>query len=55
MKKLLRKKEVAKMFAVHHSTIMRWVVQGTFPKPKKLGRRVTVWEVDKLEKFIDES
>ena len=55
MKKLITKREVAKMFAVHHSTIMRWVVKGTFPKPKKLGRRITVWEVDKLEKFIDES
>jgi len=55
MKKLMRKREVAKMFSVHHSTIMRWVQQGTFPKPKKLGSRVTVWELEKLNKFIEDS
>ena len=55
MKRIIHKKEVAKMIGVHHSTIMRWVEQGIFPKPKKLGKRVISWDLEKLNKFIEDS
>lgn len=37
---------------VSKATIWRWVRQGRFPKPFKLGDRVTVWDMDEVENFI---
>ena len=35
-------------------TIWRWVKAGTFPKPIKLGERITRWDIEEVEKFIRE-
>lgn len=43
---------VARSLAVAESTIWRWVADGKFPKPIKLGERVTVWDMDEIEEFI---
>ena len=43
---------VAKSLAVAESTIWRWVADGKFPKPIKLGERVTVWDLDEVDAFI---
>jgi prophage regulatory protein len=37
---------------VSPATIWRWVREGKFPKPFKLGTSVTVWDVDEVEAFI---
>jgi predicted DNA-binding transcriptional regulator AlpA len=37
---------------VSPATIWRWVREGKFPKPFKLGQSVTVWDLDLVESFI---
>ena len=34
------------------ATIWRWVKEGRFPQPFKLGDRVTVWDADQVASFI---
>ena len=37
---------------VSPTTIWRWVREGRFPKPFKLGDSVTVWNADEVDEFI---
>jgi len=37
---------------VSQATIWRWVKEGRFPKPFKLGERITVWNIEDIELFI---
>lgn len=37
---------------VSQATIWRWVKEGRFPKPFKLGERITVWNIEDIEYFI---
>ena len=37
---------------VSPATIWRWVREGKFPKPFKLGDSVTVWDAAEVEAFI---
>jgi len=40
------------MLPVSPATIWRWVREGKFPKPFKLGDSVTVWDAAEVEAFI---
>ena len=40
------------MLPVSPATIWRWVREGKFPKPFKLGESVTVWDAAEVEAFI---
>ena len=42
------------MLPVSPATIWRWVREGKFPKPFKLGDSVTVWNAADVEAFIAE-
>ncbi|RUR65879.1 AlpA family phage regulatory protein [Variovorax guangxiensis] len=42
----------AGMLPVSPQTIWRWVREGKFPKPFKLGDSVTVWNASEVEAFI---
>jgi prophage regulatory protein len=37
---------------VSPSTIWRWVREGKFPQPIKLGEAVTAWDADAVDAFI---
>lgn len=37
---------------VSPATIWRWVRDGKFPKPFKLGASVTGWHADEIDAFI---
>lgn len=37
---------------VSPATVWRWVREGKFPKPFKLGESVTVWDMAEVEAFI---
>lgn len=39
---------------VSPTTIWRWVREGKFPKPFKLGESVTVWDAAEVEAFIEQ-
>ena len=34
------------------ATIWRKVKDGSFPKPVKLGDRITAWQMDEIEKWL---
>jgi predicted DNA-binding transcriptional regulator AlpA len=38
---------------VSPTTVWRWVREGKFPKPFKLGASVTVWDAAEVEAFIE--
>jgi prophage regulatory protein len=40
------------LLPVSPATIWRWVRDGKFPKPFKLGDSVTVWDAQIVETFI---
>lgn len=40
------------LLPVSPATIWRWVREGKFPSPFKLGVSVTVWDLDVVEAFI---
>lgn len=40
------------MLPVSPATIWRWVREGKFPKPFKLGDSVTVWNAAEVEAFL---
>jgi prophage regulatory protein len=37
---------------VSAATVWRWVAEGKFPKPFKLGANVTVWDLDAVDSWI---
>lgn len=37
---------------VSPATIWRWVRDGKFPKPIKLGASVTGWAIDEIDAFV---
>lgn len=41
------------MLPVSPATIWRWVREGKFPKPFKLGAAVTVWNLDDVTAFVN--
>ena len=46
----LTEKEIRARYArVSHSTLWRWCVSGTFPKPVRVGPRRTFWRVQDVE------
>jgi predicted DNA-binding transcriptional regulator AlpA len=46
-------KKKAGLLPVSPATVWRWVQQGRFPKPFKLGDHVTVWSAEAVEAFIE--
>lgn len=51
----LRLPEVLKFIPVSRSTFWAGIKTGRFPKPQKLGPRITVWRVEDIKAFIDNS
>jgi prophage regulatory protein len=47
----LRLRDVVKRVPVAPSTIWAWVSNGKFPRPVKLGDRVTAWSVSSIERW----
>lgn len=42
------------LLPVSPTTVWRWVREGKFPKPFKLGECVTVWDAAEVERFVAE-
>lgn len=45
-------KDKSGLLPVSPATVWRWVREGKFPKPFKLGASVTVWDAAAVEEFI---
>lgn len=51
----VRLNEVLKLIPVGKTTWWTGVKSGRFPKPFKLGERITVWRVEDIRNFIQSS
>lgn len=51
----LRLSEILKLIPVGKTTWWAGVKSGRFPKPIKLGERITVWRVEDIYEFIQDS
>jgi len=47
------KPPVPGILPISPSTLHLWVQQGRFPRPVKLGPRVTAWRVEDIRSFIE--
>jgi len=54
MRSFLRVKQVSEKVGIGKSTVWLWVKQNKFPKPLKLSPRVTVWDEDVIDKWLQQ-
>ena len=52
--KVLRLDAVTKQLGVGRSTLYRWMDEGRFPRPIKLGGRSVGWLVSDIDCWIDQ-
>ena len=45
---------VLKVFPISESVWWEGVRNGTYPKPVKLGKRISAWRVDDVRRLIEE-
>lgn len=50
--RLIRLKEVLHLVGCARSTLYKWISEGKFPKPIKLGKRMSAWRLSQVEEFI---
>ena len=53
MPSFLRVSDVVKKTGLGKSTVWLWVKENKFPKPIKMSPRVTVWEEEKIEDWMN--
>ncbi len=51
---LLRVSKILELIPVSKSTWWKGVKNGTFPKPIKLGKRMTAWRASDIERLIEQ-
>jgi predicted DNA-binding transcriptional regulator AlpA len=51
-KRLNARPETKGMIAVSEKTIWKWVKDGAFPQPVKLGSGVTVWRLSDIQAWM---
>ena len=51
--RLLRLKEVKMRVGLGRSTIYRWISEGNFPKPVKLGMQSVAWREDDIDYWVN--
>ena len=51
---LSRRPEVAAFVGVHPNTISNLVAAGLFPAPIKLSRRLHLWDMNVVSRFVEQ-
>ena len=51
--RLIRIQEVMDKVGIARSTVWHMVKKGTFPKPRKLSPKVTVWVESEIDEYIN--
>lgn len=41
------------LLPIGKSTLWEWIAKGIFPKPRKIGPRVSVWDAQEVFDFIE--
>ena len=50
----LRTKQVAQALGVGRSTLYKMVAEGSFPKPQKIGPRISFWRTSTVNAWLDQ-
>ena len=50
----LRTKQVAQALGVGRSTLYKMVAEGSFPKPQKIGPRISFWRTSAVNAWLDQ-
>ena len=50
--RFLRLKDLQARIPVGRSTLYRWMGESGFPRPQKLGTRVSVWGEEAIENWL---
>jgi prophage regulatory protein len=50
--KYVRMSQLIEIVPMSKATIWRKLKDGTFPKPVKLGDRITAWRLDQIEAWL---
>jgi len=53
--RLIRIKEVQHRTGLGRSTIYRWMAEGKFPRPVRLGTIAVAWQEKEIENWIEEA
>jgi len=53
--RLLRLPAVLEKIQISRATLWRWVSEGSFPRPIKLGPKTTVWRESELSAYINKA
>lgn len=53
MDRIIRKPEVLEITGVSTATIYRWVAEGNFPAPVRLGPNSCGWRQSQVEEWIE--
>ena len=51
-KKYMRAKELTKHLSISRATLYKWAKKEEFPKPIKASKRITLWDVEAIEKYL---
>ena len=49
---VLRRRDVEKKIGVSKATLHRWVRDGQFPRPIRLGVRAVAWRAEEIEAWL---
>lgn len=52
--RLIRLKEVQNRVGLGRSTIYRWMAEGNFPKPVRLGAHSVAWVIEDIDQWISQ-
>ena len=50
----LRTKQVAQALGVGRSTLYKMVTEGSFPKPQKIGPRISFWRTSVVNDWLNQ-
>lgn len=51
---IMRPAQVAERIGIHRVTLYKWVREGRFPPPAKLGPNTVAWRASTVEAWLDE-
>jgi prophage regulatory protein len=51
-RKYIRAQELATILAVHRTTLWRWVRDGHFPRPVRLGPNTVAWDSIQVDVWL---
>ena len=49
---LIKRQELEKALTVSSATIYRWIKEGNFPKPVRLGANMVRWKASDIEEWM---